>query len=102
MSALSPDLQAKGLLDQRLAILGTEFVRTPRINDNDGRDHDDGAVTHVPAGRGGARVGKRLGRWMGGVVRFDWVSAGSSDRQGHSERLGDTQRQLRTGSREYR
>ena len=32
--------QAKGLLDQTLVVLGTEFGRMPRINDNDGRDHE--------------------------------------------------------------
>ena len=37
MSALLADLQAKGLLDQMLVVLGTEFGYTPRINDNDGR-----------------------------------------------------------------
>ena len=38
MSALSSDLQAEGLLDQTMVVLGTEFGRTPRINDNDGRE----------------------------------------------------------------
>ena len=33
------DFQAKGLQGQTLAVLGTEFGRTPCINDNDGRDH---------------------------------------------------------------
>ncbi len=32
------DPQAKGLLDQTLVVLGSEFGRTPRINDNDGGD----------------------------------------------------------------
>ncbi len=32
------DLQAKGLLGQTLVVLGTEFGRTLRINDNDERD----------------------------------------------------------------
>ncbi len=36
MSALLADLQAKGLLHQTLVVLGSEFGRTPRINDNDG------------------------------------------------------------------
>ncbi len=39
MSALLADLQAKGLLDQTLVVLGTEFGPKPWINDNDGRDH---------------------------------------------------------------
>ena len=36
--ALLADPQAKGLLDQTLVVLGSEFGRTPRINDNDGGD----------------------------------------------------------------
>ncbi len=39
MIARPADLQAKGLLAQTLVVLGTEFGRTSRINDNDGRDH---------------------------------------------------------------
>ena len=39
MIALLPDLQAKGLLDQALMVLGSEFGRTPRTNDNDRRNH---------------------------------------------------------------
>ena len=45
MVCVLADLQAKGLV-----VLGTEFGRRPRINDNDGRDRHDSA--HVPAGRG--------------------------------------------------
>ena len=30
------ELQAKGLLNQTLVVLGTEFGRTPKINDDDG------------------------------------------------------------------
>ena len=41
MSALPADLQGKGLLDQRLVVLGTEFGLKPRINDNDGRDQHE-------------------------------------------------------------
>ena len=37
MVALVADLQTKGLLGQTLVVLDTEFVRTPRINGNDGR-----------------------------------------------------------------
>ena len=44
MNALLADLLAKGLLNQTLLVLGTEFGRTLRINDNDGRDRDDEAV----------------------------------------------------------
>ena len=48
MIALIADLQSKGLLDQTLVVVGTEFGRNPRINDNDGRDEHD----QVPTGRG--------------------------------------------------
>ena len=41
MIAQLADLQAKGLLDQTLVVLGTEFGRAPRINGDDGRDHDE-------------------------------------------------------------
>ena len=41
MSALLADLQAKGLLDQLVA-LGSEFGRTLRINDNDALTNLDG------------------------------------------------------------
>ena len=39
MSALLAELHVKGLLDQTLVVLGIEIGRTPRIIDNDGRDH---------------------------------------------------------------
>ena len=45
------DLHAKGLLGQTLVVLGTEFGRTPWINDNDGRDHDDETFTCLLASR---------------------------------------------------
>ena len=38
MSTLLSDLHAKGLLDQTLMVLATDFGPTPRINDKDGRD----------------------------------------------------------------
>ena len=40
MSALPADLQAKGLLDQTLVVLGTEFSRTTGINDREGQEND--------------------------------------------------------------
>ena len=39
LSALIGDLESRGLLDETLIVLATEFGRTPRINQNDGRDH---------------------------------------------------------------
>ena len=43
MRALLAGLQAKELLDQTLVVLGTEFGRTPGINDNDGRGRQRGS-----------------------------------------------------------
>ena len=38
-AALIEDLKATGLLDSTLVVLASEFGRTPRINENSGRDH---------------------------------------------------------------
>ena len=38
-AALIQDLKATGLLDSTLVVLGSEFGRTPKINENSGRDH---------------------------------------------------------------
>jgi len=51
-SALIQDLEAKGLLDSTLIVLGSEFGRTPDINENDGRDHYPLAYSTVFAGAG--------------------------------------------------
>ena len=41
MTPLVAVLRGKGLLDQTLVVVGTEFGRMPRTNDNDGRDHNN-------------------------------------------------------------
>lgn len=51
-SALIQDLAAKGLLESTLVVLGSEFGRTPDINENDGRDHYPLAYSTVFAGAG--------------------------------------------------
>jgi hypothetical protein len=51
-AALLEDLQDKGLLDSTLVVLGSEFGRTPRINENDGRDHYPKVFSTVFAGGG--------------------------------------------------
>jgi uncharacterized protein (DUF1501 family) len=68
VSALLADLAKRGLLDQTLVVLVSEFGRTPKINQNDGRDHHPGVFSGLLAG-GGIR---------GGMV---W---GASDKAGHS------------------
>lgn len=62
------DLNAKGLLDETLIVLTTEFGRTPKMNLNAGRDHHPGAFCSLLAGAG----------IKGGQVY------GSSDKQGFS------------------
>ena len=39
LSALVQDLQSRGLLQETLIVLASEFGRTPKINQNQGRDH---------------------------------------------------------------
>ena len=60
MSALLQDLQARGMLNETLVVLATEFGRTPAINQNDGRDHHPKAFTCLMAG-GGVRGGQTYG-----------------------------------------
>ncbi len=52
MSTLLADLQAKGLLGETLVIVATEFGRTHRINDSNGRGRLDRTVTRLLAGAG--------------------------------------------------
>jgi hypothetical protein len=61
LSALLTDLEAKKMLDDTLIVVATEFGRTPKINDNAGRDHHPGAFTCILAGgkiRGGRTYGE--------------------------------------------
>jgi hypothetical protein len=52
VSALIEDLSERGLLDQTLVVMMGEFGRTPRINQNAGRDHHGRANSIVLAGAG--------------------------------------------------
>jgi hypothetical protein len=52
MAALLDDLADRGLLSSTLVVLATEFGRTPRINENAGRDHHPGVFSCVLAGAG--------------------------------------------------
>ncbi len=65
---LLKDLSARGLLDETLVVLATEFGRSPGINENSGRDHHPAAFSVALAG-GGIRGGQFYG---------------SSDAAGHS------------------
>lgn len=52
LAALIEDLSSKGLLDSTLVVLGSEFGRTPDINENSGRDHYPKVFTTMFAGAG--------------------------------------------------
>jgi hypothetical protein len=60
LSTLLQDLQSRGLLEETLVVLATEFGRTPEINANDGRDHHAPGFSCVLAG-GGVRGGQVWG-----------------------------------------
>ena len=62
LAALLADLDGRGLLDDTLVIVSTEFGRTPRIQaDRGGRDHHPKAFSCLLAG-GGIKRGYRHGR----------------------------------------
>ena len=52
LGALLDDLQQRGLLDETLVVLTSEFGRSPKINDRSGRDHHPAAFTTLLAGAG--------------------------------------------------
>ncbi|MEZ5951997.1 MAG: DUF1501 domain-containing protein [Planctomycetaceae bacterium] len=60
MTALLKDLDQRGLLKETMVVLTTEFGRTPRINQNAGRDHHPAAFSSVLAG-----AGIKMGQFVG-------------------------------------
>ncbi|MFK5924291.1 MAG: DUF1501 domain-containing protein, partial [Verrucomicrobiota bacterium] len=61
LAALLGDLNKRGMLEDTLVVLATEFGRTPRINQNVGRDHFPAAFSCMLAGggiKGGVAYGK--------------------------------------------
>ncbi len=58
LSTLLQDLSARGMLDETLVVLATEFGRTPHLNQNQGRDHYPKAFSGLLAGGGisGGRI----------------------------------------------
>jgi hypothetical protein len=69
-AALITDLAARGLLDQTLVVVGTEFGRTPEIQQQNrgGRDHHPAAFTCLLAG-GGTKGGFKYGETDGNGSR---------------------------------
>jgi Protein of unknown function (DUF1501) len=60
LSALIEDLEVRGMLDDVTVVVWGEFGRTPRINNNAGRDHWAPVSCCLLAG-GGMRVGQVIG-----------------------------------------
>jgi len=60
-AALILDLEERGLLDETLVLLASEFGRTPKLNPEGGRDHWPGVYSIVLAG-GGVKRGLAHGR----------------------------------------
>ena len=60
MATLIADLHENGLLEQTMVVLGSEFGRTPRVNQNSGRDHHPRAFSTLFAG-GGVKGGHVVG-----------------------------------------
>ncbi len=56
IAALIQDLKQRGLLDETIVVIGTEFGRTPGTQGSDGRDHHPFAFSVVMAG-GGLKAG---------------------------------------------
>lgn len=60
LATLLKDLDRRGMLDNTLVVVTTEFGRTPRINNMAGRDHWPSAFSIVMAG-GGLKSGLTIG-----------------------------------------
>lgn len=61
LAALISDLDKRGMFKDTLVVLTTEFGRTPRINQNEGRDHYPKAFSSIMVG-GGIRGGQIFGK----------------------------------------
>jgi uncharacterized protein (DUF1501 family) len=66
LSALLGDLHRRGLLNETLVVLVSEFGRTPKINQNSGRDHYPKAFSGVFWG-GGVAGGQSYGKTDKGI-----------------------------------
>lgn len=60
LAALLADLHERGRLQRTLVLVATEFGRTPRVNDRDGRDHFANGWSVALAG-GGVQGGRVVG-----------------------------------------
>jgi hypothetical protein len=61
LSTLLADLHQRGMLDETMVVVTTEFGRSPEISDNQGRNHHPRAFSALLAG-GGIRGGQVYGK----------------------------------------
>ncbi|MGI9445909.1 MAG: DUF1501 domain-containing protein [Rubripirellula sp.] len=75
LTALVSDLSARGMLDETLVLVMTDFGRTPKINSTGGRDHWPNCFSVAMVG-GGVRGGQVIGESdaMGEFVKHRPVS----------------------------
>jgi hypothetical protein len=66
LSALLADLDQRGMLNETMVVLTSEFGRTPKINGNNGRDHYPKAFSSVIWG-GGVKGGQVYGKTDRGI-----------------------------------
>ncbi|MDC0935283.1 DUF1501 domain-containing protein [Pirellulales bacterium] len=78
MSALVEDLAQRGLLEDTVVFCMGEFGRTPRINENAGRDHWARSWS-VVAGGGGIEGGRVIGETSADGTRVDSEPYSSED-----------------------
>ncbi|MCB1061363.1 MAG: DUF1501 domain-containing protein [Verrucomicrobiae bacterium] len=78
ISALLSDLDRRGKLQDTMVVLTTEFGRTPRINQNAGRDHYPKAFSSVIAG-GGIKGGTVWGKTDAGAENVEENPVGIPD-----------------------
>lgn len=78
LSALINDLRDRGLFERTLVVVMGEFGRTPRINQNSGRDHWGPAFT-VALGGGGVHGGRVVGQSDKRAERPDSAPIGPED-----------------------
>lgn len=78
MGNLIKDLSERGLLNETLIVLTTEFGRSPQINYNAGRDHHPAAFSSVLAG-GGIKGGQFYGKSDAGGVNVEEDGVSPSD-----------------------
>jgi len=78
LASLLSDLADRGLLETTLVVVTGEFGRTPRINQNSGRDHWGPSFTIAVAG-GGLRGGRVVGKSDARAERPDGNPYGPED-----------------------